>query len=798
MNNKTPNFDDEFLTDLHNRLAAEVDETQLQSICSRLDTDYNRLDGQSKQEKIISLITTLRESGQIHELIDVLRSEKSVLDISTVDQELTGKEKRKKRKQRRLERRKRFLRSFFDDKSIAFEEELCGCWEFLATRVHYFFHPKQVKRKITRLSEDFNSISFLDSLERQTKKGSSISEETSEKPKDILMPDEKFVRFHSVRLWYRSIRRDTYPILWLIGLVFFWSIALVGYVGGVLVASSGLDFLSTTISRSEVGLSYTTPVSDTYYLEVKDLESQGGDYFVRVTDSDWLTPDFSEQSIWPISYGDKVLSELNMTEQHLYRIEGDKGDQIVVDIYDWYANSDLNFVLLDAQMNPIDVELLSSDSRVSDTQLEYLFDSSEMLYLRVQMPKELSRLPLSFPSLSLSSPYGFWVYKFIGDTNQEIEGTAVPIMLGSVMKGHLDKADRSDRYYFAAQAGKSLHIRVNNLSDSPYSSLTLYRLTEEEPVVIAHSNRLTITESVPYLSTAYGRSFVIAFLLDQVGFSVDPAEIEQPYIWYIYFILMLFILAFAVYAFFIRFLAVRKYEESFFIHTIIDVLLLLEDDTALNCESKKASIRSNIKLAVQRIQEVHKISRFPPLHAPPDKLRYHLAKIASQIRQMNKVVSMPTEGDLSLLRRRFVNWLAVLLKAEYGRFQFSEDFEMKAIPWHREFMYSIQRYRWLLISLTLLLPLALWLTRSIWEEHTASIIDGTWLATRYAILIVTSYMIYYRWGPKGPSEQQKYKWEHVVRLILSFFVPLIGLDVLLQTGIIESILKLIGNLKGIF
>lgn len=812
MNNKTPNFDEEFLTDLRNRLATEVNETQLQSICSKIDTDYNHLDGQSKQEKIAALIAALRESGRIHELIKVLQSEMNVLEIDKVARELARKEKRKVRKQRRLERRKRFLRSFFDDKPIAFEEELCNCWEFFATRVHYFFRPKHVKQKITYVSEAFNSINFLDNLKCKTEKGSRPSEQTSEKPKGVLKPDEKFVRFHSVRFWYRSIRSETYPFLWLIALLgAVGSFVLLAYLAGFLTVFTSGTGWPAVISQRDVTLSYTTTVSDTYYLQVKDLESPGTDYFVSVTNGDWLIPDFSEQSIWSISYGDRVLSELHMAEQHLYQIEGEKGDQIVVDIYDWYANSDLSFVLLDAQMNPIDDRLSSSDPRMSSTQLEYSFDSSEILYLRVQMPKEISRLPLSFPSLSLSSPYGFWVYKFMDDTNQEIEGTAVPIIIGSTVEGHLDETDRSDSYYFAAQSGTPLGIRARNLSDSPDSSLTLYRLIGDESIVIAHSNRSTDIDLPPdFLSTAYGRSLVISMLLEQVGLSVDPNEIEQPYIVLFYSVLALGFIGFVVYVFFIRFLATRKYEETVVILPIIGVLRELGHESALNCESKKATIRTKIKFAADKIQKIPKISRFPPLHAPPDELKHHLARVASQIRQMNEVVSIPAEGDLHSLRCKFFNWLAVLLKAEYGHFQFDEDFEMKSIAWHRKVEYFVRRH-WkkmvipvvffllsLLLTSILPIPDPLSIIRYIFEGHTESIIDGIWLATRYVILITSAYKIYHLWGVKGPSEQKQYKWEHVVRLILFFFIPLFGLDALLNTGIIEILFKLIGNLKGIF
>jgi hypothetical protein len=258
------------------------------------------------------------------------------------------------------------------------------------------------------------------------------------------------------------------------------------------------------------------------------------------------------------------------------------------------------------------------------------------------------------------------------------------------------------------------------------------------------------------------------------------------------------VFTFAFYAFFVKFLALRKYEESHTIKLITDILLKLRDDDALNSESKKASIRTDIKLASNRIRKIYRISRFPPLHAAPEAMRHHLAKIASQIVQMTEVVSTPTKGDLSLLRCKFTEWLVVLLKAEYERFQFDEDFEMEPIPWHRQIVYYLQRNWMSIVIVVVFFLIAMWLTHRVWRDYTSDIIRFVWQATRYVILIVTSYAIYSRWGVRGPSERQQNKWEHAVLLILFFFVPLFGLDALLQTGIVESIIKLVGNLKGIF
>lgn len=800
MENMTPILDDEFLIDLRDSLVSELDEVQLKALCANQELDYDHLAGQSKADKVATLVATLREYGKIHALIEALRqgaSSKAAITVSDVPQvnpKLTRKEKRERRRERRLGHRKRFLQSLFDGEPIALEDELCKSWEFMPTRILHILRPKHVRRKITTLSDNFAGIDFLDDLKQQNMKDSQISDESS----GLLLPDKAFVNFHSVRLWYASIRRDTHPPLVLtifaIGLLLS---VLAAYVTGFLLFASGLDTWLPITNESNPGLVYSFQEAGTYFIEVEDPTSRGHDYWIGVfnTSGELLDPNFSQDSIWPISYGDRVLSELRWGEQHIYRINGSEGDKVAVDVYGLYADSDLNFVLFDSRMNQCDALSLSGLGQMKDTYLECSTTSRVPLYLRVQIVDE----PLRIPLFSLSSKYGFRVYK-VSDARQksnDIIESSTPIEPGSVVRNSLSDTGR-DYYHFTAQASEELEISAYNLSDSNSSSVTLYRLIEDELLIVDHSTKSTGMENLPYLSTTYGQSYAVAFILQSLGFPAEATDVEQPWLWlYYYPSLVLSVFAFAFYAFFVKFLTLRKYEESHTIKLITDILLKLRDDDALNSESKKASIRTDIKLASDRIRKVHRISRFPPLHASPESMRHHMAKIASQIRQMNEVVSTPAERDLSLLRYKFTEWLSVLLKAEYGRFQLDEDFEMDPIPWHRQFAYSLQHH-WKGIGIAVVFfSIAMWLTHRVWRDYTNDIIRFVWQATRYMILIVTSYAIYSRWGAKGPSERQQNKWEHAVRLILFFLVPLFGLDALLQTGIVESIIKLIG-LKGIF
>ncbi len=800
MENMTPILDDEFLIDLRDSLVSELDEVQLKALCANQELDYDHLAGQSKADKVATLVATLREYGKIHALIEALRQDTSLKaaiiasDVPQVNPKLTRKEKRERRRERRLERRKRFLRSLFDGEPIALEEELCKSWEFMPTRILHILRPKHVRQKITTLSENFAGVDFLDDLKQQNMKDSQLSDESG----GLLLPDTAFVNFHSVRLWYASIRRNTHPPLvltiFVIGLLFS---SLAAYVAGFLLPASGLDTWIPITNESNPGLVYSFQEAGTYFIEVEDSTSRGHDYRIGVFDTsgELLDPNFSQDSIWPIDYGNRVLSELRWGEQHIYRINGSEGDRVAVDVYGLYADSDLNFALFDARMNQCDAVSLSGLGQMKNTYLECPTTSKVPLYLRVQIVNE----PLRIPPFSLSYRYGFRVYQVSNarQKSNDIVESSTPLELGSVVRNSLSDTGR-DYYHFTVQAGEELEISAQNLSDSNSSSVTLYRLVEDELLMVDHSTRSTGVEMLPYLSTKYGRSHAVAFILQSLGFKVEATDIEQPWLWFYYYPpLVLSVFAFAFYAFFVKFLALRKYEESHTIKLITDILLKLRDDDALNSESKKASIRTDIKLASDKIRKVHRISRFPPLHASPESMRHHMAKIASQIRQMNEVVSTPAEGDLFLLRCKFTKWLSVLLKAEYGRFQFDEDFEMDPIPWHRQFVYSLQRHWVRIVIVVVFFLIAMWLTHRVWRDYTNDIIRFVWQATRYVTLIVTSYAIYSRWGPKGPSERQQSKWEHVVRLIVFFFAPLLVLDALLQTGIVESVIELLGNLKGI-
>ena len=86
-------------------------------------------------------------------------------------------------------------------------------------------------------------------------------------------------------------------------------------------------------------------------------------------------------------------------------------------------------------------------------------------------------------------------------------------------------------------------------------------------------------------------------------------------------------------------------------------------------------------------------------------------------------------------------------------------------------------------------------SQSLWIDYQVELLAWAWLATRYVILVVSVFAIYEKWGAEGPSEQPESKWQNAVQLVLFFVVPFFALDALLQTGIVENVVQLIGSLK---
>ncbi len=794
---------DEYLVTLRESLVNALDERELRDLCAKLSVDYDRLPGGGKVDKVTDLLVSLRHSGRIHALVREL----AVLQRDVTPQAIanppandptspsTKEERREKRKAKGLSHRKRFLRAFFDGQSIAFEEDLCKSWEFVATKIVHRFLPRYVKRRITRLPEEFAVTDFvvdLESLESEESRSDTQAKLATQNGMPLI--DRAFANYHSVCLWYREIRHGIQLLLTPFAtLGMLRLLVILAYMGGAFLVFVGS---APDIDQSNPGLVYTFPESGEYYVEVKDTASVAHRYMFGAAQpsSDAVTPDFSQGDIWPLRHGDQVFSRLRQEQQHLYYVDGTIGETIVVELYCWYADVDLDFMLFDSAMNECNALSLSRmDLEDLSAYLGCTVTSPGRHYLRVQF---------SSPTLWLSSRYGFRIYKVLDYVEREPNDSfesSLEVPRGAFVLNTLGSQGRG-YYHLTAQAGQRLEISAYNLSHSPLSSVTLYKPTENGPVVVGHSTRSLsplVRGKHNLFETSYGRAIIISFLLRKLGFDKSPKEIvgEGTESWILLFPVYSVVIVFLGYALFLKYLSQRKYEESLAIRRIVKILWRLRDDDALRSEDKKSRIRLDINLASDSVQRIHKITIFPRFSAAPKEMEKRMTRIASQIRQMNVAVSTPGVGTLSFLRRRFTQWLDVFLKGEYGQFEFDSGFEMKLVPWYRQFLYTIQRH-WKKIGVAVVFALTvIVLTQSIWQDYWIEIVASAWLMVRYIILVVAVNAVYDRWGAKGPTEKEESKWWHAVRLILFFFVPLFAFDVLLQTGIVESIIKLISSLK---
>jgi hypothetical protein len=811
--------DDEFMRELHQNLIDSLSESELQTLCAKLKVNYDRLPGKSKAHKVDALISNLRRNSRIHKIAELYPELPHTIRPKTKSSAsgshqsepviiLTRRERREKHEAAKLENRRNFLQQFFRGQPIALEKELCESWECAATKILYRFRPGHVERLITLLSRDFDSINFIDDLKRNTSQDkrpepstASARQSETELEKVVSLPNPAFINYHSICYWYRNIRADAKSLLTVPSLVAMMTLLLIAaYTAGVVLALSGVQGISYIADESKPGIVFTVPESGTYYVKVKDASPRDYSYLLGVTPSSYevAVPDFSETDIWPLSAGDRVFAKIHFAQHHIYRIDNDVGERIVVNLYRWYADADLDFALLDSEMNECAaISLLEKD--LASKQTYYLTCSAASPgphFLRVQMTAEQ---PAGV--LALSSRYGFQIFRVSGyaeiEPNDSFD-SSTEITQGTILSGELSSSDQ-DFYCFTARAGERLEIGAVDLSDSSLSSITLYRLIEGVPEVIAHSTRSVLTGSETgqsFFETSRGRAYALSLFLQSFGVRVSPASLSRSN-WEFAVLLfpsLLLLILMTSYAFFVTALSTRKYEESLAIRHMVNVLQKLGDD-ALRSESKKASIRLSINRASDTIRKIHRISSFPAMCAASTHMEDHMAKIASRVRKTNEVVSTPGENGLPSLRRSYIEWLDIFLNAEYGRFHFWEGFKVEHTPWHQKTVYAIQQYWKDILGLAILAFFVTLLTQPLWTDYWTEIATSTWLIIRYMILIVVVQALYSKWGSKDPSGKPASKWENAVRLILFFFVPLFALDAVLQTGIIASIIQLVGSLK---
>lgn len=139
-----------------------------------------------------------------------------------------------------------------------------------------------------------------------------------------------------------------------------------------------------------------------------------------------------------------------------------------------------------------------------------------------------------------------------------------------------------------------------------------------------------------------------------------------------------------------------------------------------------------------------------------------------------------------------MEWGIALMKGEYGAFAFQEDFKETKVHWHEQIAYFVgKKWGWILGFIAVIL-LAFSITQANNPAQAQIILISGWLLLRYLILVIFVFAAYNQWGVPEEANSQ---WQNAARFILFFILPLIALDAILQTGIVNIVIQFIGNLN---
>ncbi|MDY7029709.1 MAG: hypothetical protein SVR04_15565, partial [Spirochaetota bacterium] len=197
-------LNDQYFCRLHQTLVNALDGGELRTLCAKLNVNYDRLPGESKTDKAAALIASLHRDGRIHAL---LKASPELRNSARSEATSSSTANNPSPALTKMEQRKRFLRSFFPGQPIAFEEDLCNSWELIATRIIHKSGPDYVRQGITSLADDLAGVDFIADFELQEQESSQLDAQGKLRVEDQASQlDQAYVNYHSVCLWYRSVR----------------------------------------------------------------------------------------------------------------------------------------------------------------------------------------------------------------------------------------------------------------------------------------------------------------------------------------------------------------------------------------------------------------------------------------------------------------------------------------------------------------------------------------------------------------------------------------------------------------
>jgi hypothetical protein len=297
-------YSDPFLNHLFEIMVSAMTEPDLVQLGIQLGLNPDQMQDMDKKAKAHAIIDHARQHNRIHDLaqsVQLSSGESAIKHLPNQQPDAVGTQEPKSRKEKRLERRKKFLRSFFPGQPIAQEDMLCSSWEIIPTQWLHKFLPKFVSGKITRLPRILDTVSFLPNKQGGTsitKKpaGQSAAQEWNSAYRPLL-------NFHAIRYWYYGVRDVIGPIFVLAYLFFLIVLALsiMGVVAFVLGATGFISSFSL-ISNSYPGLAYTTTQPGNYVVEVRDPRAADPSYLLSIMSAkeEIIEIDFSTTGVSPI------------------------------------------------------------------------------------------------------------------------------------------------------------------------------------------------------------------------------------------------------------------------------------------------------------------------------------------------------------------------------------------------------------------------------------------------------------------------------------------------------------------
>jgi hypothetical protein len=686
-----------------------------------------------------------------------------------------------RQKQSSQEKATELFTNCFTGEKIAFTEQLAKKWEFKITFLLHKLMPKFVCRKISSLSRDAKKIIFLEF--------SHINEETNERNKKIPL---NYLNYHSVRSWYRKVRSfvDFLSLFTpLIGLVAFISVLV-----WILAVFSVFDEATKL-----PGKQFVIPKSGDYYLEVKSNSQTNFPYLLSISapKESVVSPNFNEIDVYSLAINERVFSTISYPQIHIYSFGPTNRSRVIVDVHRWFADTDLIFSLFDAQMQLCG----STHIRYEKDFLGYgsLGCGEDVVgpyTLKIQLPSDYETLPSNFGA---EYRYGFKVNYFTPLEEEELNNNpknAQEIPNGVYLLGEINSSD-SDWYQIEGKEGETLvaYLRTEGKNELSFS---VYRDGVDSLEIVSESTpdfRLDPELFNRWGNTKYSQAIMITIFLELLELDIGIEEIRDwDYsiiaMFGVLVVIYIFILIYMIKVFHGRFISILRYEDTVAVSQMIEILKAMNHDNALQISDDKNKIIRKVKFAANRLRRlsdnfVESTSRIS---------KKHFSNMASQIMQTANMVSIPNSDTLEELRNQFTNWLTIFLLGEYGNFQFRDDYEIIHPNWKQRILITFdQNGGKYIIGFSIFAIVATYIIQEQWQYVGAQILSWGWLAIRYIVLIISVYLIYDRWGLPVSVEEPKFR--SVVKIVLFFIVPLVFFDALLQTGIIESIVKILESLS---